>query len=296
MLTRALLLTALLTTAAHADTRSWGALKTHVPADARVVMSFDVTAAKASPVFAKGFESFLSAERAVKQIVTMMTAACGDPLQIVTDITVLEGAHHQGVIAVGVANFDDAKLGACLDKVAQKDNAKNHLEHKAVGKLTKYWVKGEPEDKDPLFVTWLAKDVLAVGLDVGKPTELEAFLKGGAPTGVFGGYVGKVDTGATAWGAGMDPDDKITGGYASAKLAKGVLAVDVHMIAKDAATATKARADAQKELASGGAKFPTVGKVVKQVKLGGAGTEITATGTIPEGDLPGFLADFDHAF
>lgn len=292
---RALILVGVLASAAHADTKSWSALKSHVPPGAVGVLSGDLAAAKAQPVFAKAFNAFVTAQKELGQVLDMAKAKCGlDPLNQITDGTVIVGAHDHGVVAIGVNGIDEAQLGKCLDALAAADKG-NALASKKVGALTKYWEKGKPEDHDPLYVTWLAKDVIAVGIDAGHPDDLNAALKGGALTGDLAALVGKVDTSATAWGAGVAFTAKVAKAWGTAKL-KGGLTLDIHLTMASADKAKGMRDETTVQLKEAGKRVPTVGKALAGVSVGGTGSEFTLKGTIPEDQLPILAADFDHAF
>jgi hypothetical protein len=288
---RALLAVALLATTAHADTRSWGAAKGHLLGDTASVVSFDVAGAKASPVFAKSIAAVMTMSPSLKGMMSLAMSACGDPTQLVTDAVLVRGFKHHGVLVLGVNGLDDAKLSTCLAGITQRP-----LVHEPVGKLVRYWPKGRPEDDQPIYVAWLAKDVVAIGMDPAKPDDLLAMINGGPAKGPIAKLIGKTDTTATGWAASLTAEGRPNGGWGSGKLAKGVLAIDGHFIAESVKEATDLRTSAANEFATTGGKFPTVGKVLKQLKLGGSGAEITVTAAIAEGDLPAFLADLDHAF
>jgi len=292
---RSLALVVALAGAAHADTKSWTALKAHVPPGAIGILSGDLANAAKQPVFGKAFSAFVGAQKEIGAVLQMAKQKCGfDPLLQISDATLIMGAHDHGVVAFGVVGMDEAQLGKCLGALAASDKPGNTLTSKKVGPLTKYWENGKPEDKDPLYVTWLAKDVVAIGIDAGHPDDLTAVLKGGALPAELAAMVGKLDTSASAWGAGVKLD-KMAKAWGTVNL-KGALAIDIHVTMGTAAQGKEMRDDATSALARANKNVPTVGKALKDVRIGGAGSDVTIKGTVPEDQLVPLATDFDHAF
>lgn len=288
--------------AAQADNKSWAALKAKIPADAGVILSMDVSAARATPAFKPAVAAILDAAHDVKQGLDLIQQACGiDVTAVVSDVTVAMDVHEKhGLFAVGLIGLDEPKVAACFSKMAKSSGAKGEITSKKVGALTKYFVKGEPEDKDPLYAAWLAKDVLAIGFEPGKSADLDAALKGGAAKGELGGYVGKVDTKALAWGAGVIGEEHIKGGYGTAAYGKAAVAFDAHLIADAPDAAAKMRDEGKRELkskADEAKQFPAVAALLKTIVIGGAGAEVIVDGSVKESDLNAkFLKDLDHVF
>jgi hypothetical protein len=203
-----------------------------------------------------------------------------------------------GVVAVGLVGLDEAKVLACFTKMARQHGETDEITSKKVAALTKYFVKGKP-DKDPLFVAWLAKDVIAMGLEPGSAKDLDAALAGGAAKGELAGFVGKVDTKAIAWGAAVVGEDNIKGGYGTASYAKSAVSVDAHVTMETVAAAKALRDEGKKEIARKADKaeqFPSVAATLKTVVIGGAASEVIIDGSIKEGDVGAFLTQFDHVF
>lgn len=292
---KALALVAVLAGAAHADTKSWSALKAHVPPGAIGIVSGDLAAAAKQPAFTKAFAAFATAQQEMGTVLAMAKQKCGfDPLQQLTDATLIIGQKNHGVVAFGVNGMDEAQLGKCLGALAASDKPGNTLTSRKVGPLTKYWENGKPEDKDPLYVAWLAKDVIAIGVDAGHPDDLTAVLKGGTLPADLSAMVGKLDTGATAWGAGikLDKMEKVWGTLSL----KGALTIDIHVTMGTAAQAKGLRDETIGAFAHASKNVPTVGKALKNVAIGGTGADVTIKGVVAEDQLVPLATDFDHAF
>src|SRR5262245_43690311 len=137
----------LFTIPAHADTKSWTAVKGKLPAGTIAVASFDVSQIAKTSLYQTAVQAVLDQEDDAKQGLELLKTGCGvDVTTVVTDVTVViaDVKEHDGVlIALGVNGVDKAKLTACMTALATIDDKSAKLSVKTKGKVTEYGVAGK---------------------------------------------------------------------------------------------------------------------------------------------------------
>ncbi|MCX5746685.1 MAG: hypothetical protein NT062_29770 [Proteobacteria bacterium] len=292
-----LALTAALASTAAADTRSWTVLKSKLPAGTIAAISIDVAAIKkGTKSFSAVVQEFVDKEKDAKMALTMVKTTCGlDPFDAISDVSIALDAHGDGVVAVGLAGVDEAKLVACAGKMIASMDAKAKLTVKA-GKVSEYVIAGQTS----MYASWAAKDVVVFSTNPEKRDLIDAAMKGTAATGDLASYLGKAGTAGVFMIAGLINDDGIKGGFGSITLDKGTFKGAGKLVAESAAVASKMLKEGQGELAQAVGKAekkaPVAAKFLKAIKLSGAGTEINVDGSLNEADLKGLLTALDKVF
>jgi len=280
---------------AAADTKSWTAVKSKLPASTSIVVGVDVVALRAASSFPTLVSSVLDEDRDVKQVFELVKSACAiDALTAISDVTIaVDGETEQGVIAIGLDGLDEPKLVACTNKLLQQQAPNAKLVAKP-GKVTEYAV-----EREKFYVAWLAKDVLVIGTKPDKRVNLDAMLSGKPPRAELATRIGKTSTSALVWGAFAIKKDGITGGQGTLTLSKGMLAFAAKISTASAAVNAKLLEEGKGELAQTTKRakdVPAVAKVLQSIKLVGAGTEIAFELAVAEAELPSVMKALDKLF
>jgi hypothetical protein len=280
---------------ASAETRSWAAIKSKLPATTSVVVGVDVAALRGAPSFPKLLTAAFAESNDVKQALDLIKGVCAiDVLAAVSDVTIAADIKsEQGVIALGVEGVDEGKLVACATKVLQQQDPKAKLVTKR-GKVTEYAL-----GRDKVYAAWLAKDVVVISTNLEKRASLDALLSGKPPAGDLAAMLGKTGTSALAWGAVSMKQDGVIGGYGTLALAKGTVSIAVKLLTATPDVTSKLTREAKDELAqtiTRAKQAPAVMKVLQAVKVAGTGTEIAIEVSVSEAELPTLLPAFDKLF
>lgn len=284
-----------ISSAASAETKSWGALKTHFNASSAIALSVDVAAIKkGTKSLTSIVQQFLDEEKDVATGLALLKATCSiDPLDVVTDVSVALDKDANGLIAVGLSGIDEAKLLACANKMVAMQDPKAKITSKP-GKLSEYSVMGET-----LYAMWPSKDVVVFSTKPEKKDLYEA--PGSAPSGDLATYLGKTNQTGVFFIAANINDKDVKAGYGAIALGKGTFAGTGKLIAPDAKMGAKMLKEAQTELARGIEKankksLSNAAKFLKGIKLAGAGAEISIDGSVSDADVVGLLPALDKVF
>jgi hypothetical protein len=282
----ALLVAALVPAIANAQSKSWAAAKGIAPADAAFVIGANITTIQKSSIYQALVPAMISKEPDAKKGLEDIKTVCAiDVTASITDVTVVVLENEKVLMVAGLSKgIDEAKALACLQKLSEREK-KGKLTSTKSGKITEYSMAGE---KDKLYIAWLAKDVIAMTSDPTDKALLEKMIGGKGLSGDLAKTIGKVNTNAAVWGAGLKkmPVGKAgtaKGGYGSLDLAAGVLSLDLRIVMSSAAEAKKAMEDAQKDMAkSKGQMPPEMQKIMDATKIGTSGDELTVKLSLTE--------------
>ncbi len=274
---------------ASAGNKSWTAVKSKLPTSTAIVASFDLAAARKTATFAKVVETFTGRKKQVADAIALVKSICGiDALTALDSATVVLDANQHGYVALGMANLDEVKLIACIDKLAAHDDPKKHVTvTKLTGGVSQYQMTG---DTDKFWLAWPARDVLAFDVDTSKHDAIDGLAKGKAATGDLATFLGKTTPTALAFGAATIGKDNINGGYGTMTLAKGKVTAVMRatMVSPDAAksmvsvlTTTLAQASANTP--------PEITKLVKAVVVGMKGNDLTIDAVVDDADVAAMI-------
>ena len=286
------LLVLTLAATASAETKSYAAIKTKLPGPTAVVVGIDIKAARAAAAFPKLLEAAIAESSDVKQALELVKSICNiDPIASLSDATIVADLDDKIVVVLGLDGIDEAKISGCVNKIIQKSDPKGKLTAKP-GKVTEYSMTGE---KQKLYAAWLAKDVVAFSSNAERREVLDAVIAGKPATGDLAAMVARTNVNAFAFAAAALNKEGVKGLLGSLQLAKGQLALAAKVVAVDAKTGGTLLADGKKELAElikrTDNKSPMV-KVLKAIKVGGNGAELSIDLALPEADLPALIPAF----
>jgi hypothetical protein len=281
----------LFTIPAHADTKSWTAVKGKLPTGTVAVMSFDVAQIAKTSVYQTAVQTVLDQEEDAKQGFELIKTGCGvDITSVVTDVTVViaDVKEHDGVlIAVGVNGVDKAKLTACMTAIASIDHKDAKLTAKTKGKVTDYSVAGKSEH---VYVGWLTKDVIAFTDDPMAKGKLEKMIVGKPAKGALKKFLAKTTSTSAAFFA-VSEDEKsdvgtMKGGYGGLDIAGGNLSLKITAVADSAASASAFADKAKSELKDNAdqvrKQMPDLAKLFDATQFATNETEITVTNSASE--------------
>lgn len=286
---------------AHAESKSWAAVKGSIHGKANIVMGGNLAAARSTKVFSSALQMMLSEEEDAKRAFEMIKTGCNiDVPAAIADFTVVMRDGDDPLVVLALDGLDEAKLVGCVETLAAKELGKAvKLTAKKKGKITTYSVPGE---KEKLYFAWLAKDVLAFSEDPTAKGKLEKLLAGKAAKGALGKYLGKVNSDHALW-AGVSMKEKedgltILGGYGSVDLAAGKWNGTAHIVMgsdKDANTAAAMGNQGLGEIRTK-AKGTSVSAMINSLVLAAVGAELEVKATLADADLTQLVTDFDKIF
>jgi len=278
---------------ARADaSKAWAAAKANLPSTASVVVGMDIAALTKTSLFKMAFPLVLSQKPEVKAAFDVIKTTCQiDPLTSIDGFVVgTDKDQKQGAAYISFKGLDEAKIVTCLESLVRSQGTKDaKIVVTRDGAVTQLAM-----GKDSLYVTWMSGDVVVMALEPKDKAQLQAWTTGkkSLAKGAVGRLVAKVDTRAAFWVASTMEQEiekmKMQGGYGALALAKGTLAVDLHMVLASAADAKAVADKASAELAvktNGAGLAPALKPVMQAVKITSAGPEVIVKAAVPEKDL-----------
>lgn len=290
----------LASTAAHADiSKAWSAARAGLPSDAKIVVGVDFAAVQKTQLFATYFPKLRDKPEVANMLQAIKTACKLDPLTTIQGVVVATaGSEDDGAVYMSLAGTDRTRLSACLQAASQaeadKDGTKVKVTVKQDGAVTEL-----TESKGTAYFGWVGKDVVVIPTHGRDKAALQKWMggKGALAKGELGKTLGKANTSAPMWGAGLgekelQPGVTVKGGYGAVKVAGGNVDVDVHGVMGSADQATTMATSANQQLGaakSGGALPPAVQTMLKSVTVAAAKDEVVVKASVGEKDLIGFL-------
>jgi len=275
---------------ARADSaKAWAAAKAGLPATTNFVIGMDITALTKLSLFKMAFPLLLSQKPDVKATLELVKTTCKIDVLATVEALVAgtDEQQKQGALYLQVKGLDDKTLIACVQAIAKSTGST--LKVTVDGGLTELAV-----GTDKIFLTWITKDVIALGLDSDK-AQFQAWTGGKkafakSPAGVL---AAKLDTkaaifAATASGREIEGTTmKMKGGYGGLTSAKGNLAIDLHLQLSpaDAKTlADKASSELTAKINEPGLA-PALKSVLASVTIKNAGAEVVVKALVAESQV-----------
>ena len=287
-------LTSLAPITAHADAaKAWSAAKANLPSDATIVAGFNFGAIAKSQIFTEMFPKLVASSADLKEFLDLAKSACGiDPITAVAGAVIATDADKKsGVVYLALNGLDQAKLAACADKLAKaKGKGDEKISFKKDGNIIE--VTSTKQSKS-VFYGWVGSDVIVIPKD-GDKAGLQRWMGGkGFSTSALGKVVGKVNTGAAAWGATTESKSiqagmNMKGGYGSLDIAQGKITVGAHVVLGSPAEATQASTEANKQLAqlkTSGQLPAMFNSLLASLKVTSAADELVVGASAPEKDI-----------
>ena len=287
--------TSLAPIAAHADaSKAWSAAKANLPSDATIVAGINFGAIAKSQIFTEMFPKLVASNADLKDFLDLAKSSCGiDPITAVAGAVVAtDAAKSSGVVYLALNGLDQTKLASCADKLAKaKGKADDKITFKKDGNIVEVSSTKQPDKH--IFYGWVGSDVIVIPKD-GDKAGLQRWMGAkGFATSALGKVVGKVNTGAAAWGAtteskAIQAGMNMKGGYGSLDVAGGTITVGAHVVLGSPAEATQASTEANKQLAqlkTSGQLPAMFNSLLASLKVTSAADELVVGASAPEKDI-----------
>jgi uncharacterized protein YfiM (DUF2279 family) len=282
--------------AAHAESRSWAAVKRTITPGAEIVVSVDLVQLRKTAAYRVAMQQVLAKQADVKGGLDLVKATCGiDVPMAITDITAVVGkirGHQAPLIVLGLDGVDDAGLQRCLQQVAaKKGNPSAKITATRKGKVTSYTLTGE--DKQ-LHLAWLAPGVLAFTDDPNDRGRLDKVLVGKAPRGELAKMVNGLSTSAAVWFAVLRREQvpeagTMRGVTGALSVVAGTFEVSTRVVMSKPAEASALLTVANAGVAQLGPELskqaPELAKLLGAVRLAAVGASLEAAVSVSEKQL-----------
>ncbi len=275
----------LTSTAAHAESKSWGALKKQVTAANTIVVSADFVPMRKLPAFDAAVNAMVSMEKGVKDGLDLIKSKCSiDVTKVISDVTVVMNAKQEGAVAIGLDGLDQKTVEACLTTLASGEGKK--MKSKKSGAQTVYSIDGE---KDQLHLAWIGKDVVVISTDPMNPKALGKAV-GKAGKSALNTIISKAKTDAAVWFGVSFKESLPTGGTATAAHGRVEIVGDkltgtARITTASASEATtfvqQAVPELQKESKKMQSKAPEFASIFSNMTLKADGADVEATTSMP---------------
>jgi hypothetical protein len=232
----------------------------------------------------------LLSKRDFKEGYDQLKSACNiDLVQSIDSAVLGMQARQKGVVVLALNGLDQAAVTSCIVKLAAAQDGPQKVSAKQQGNIVEYGASGE---KDKVYMSWLAKDVVAFTTDPSDKALLKKLTAGGLRGDSLGKLAGALKTDAAVWVATTRSDQIL--GLAGAKLNKacgyadlngGNVNVDVHAVLEDASAATSMASTLSSQLDAQRRNNPLSASLLKSVKITSSGPELVATASLPEAEL-----------
>ena len=282
-------------TAAHADSHSWAAIKGTVSPKLTIAVSVDFVPMRKLATFNTMVSKLIASNGEVAKGLDLMKSSCQlDVTSVVTDISVIVDENKKGAVAIGFDGTDRGAIEACLAKLANTNKDGKTITHKEVGGVTEYTASGET---DKLRLKWIGKNAVILSTE---PTDAKALKTALVKTNAkspLSKLIAKTNTASPAWFAiaiskDIEQGIKMTGASGQVDITTDKLTVAARMSLSTADAATKVVAEAtaaMPQLAKQVAKAPDLAKVVASAKIAADGSDVTATASAAVASLPALI-------
>ncbi|MEZ4401228.1 MAG: hypothetical protein R3B06_14475 [Kofleriaceae bacterium] len=301
-LAAAVVATAATASSASAESKSWKAVKKSVSPSANVIAGGNLAAIRGTKLYASAVQLLLTEEPEAQEAFAMIKAECKlDVPAVISDFTAVMKNGEKPLIVIGFDGVDEPRLVGCLEKIIAKKSGKAaKITSKRKGRVSVYTMAGEAKQ---LHLAWLAKDVLAFTEDPMDKSKLDKLLGKKAAGGQLGKLVAKANTDAVLWAAVNAKEREaglhLTGGYGAIVLAGAAFRGDVHVAlgsADEVKRAVPLVSQALDEAKQQVAKVPALAGMMNSATVGGTGSELDLSATLPDGDIATLMRDFDKIF
>ena len=223
--------------AAHADSRSWAAVKGMLPDNVNVVAGANLAALRGTSIYQTVVPQLLAKDRDAQRAFDLAKSTCSIDLHgAIIDVTFAMADDERGVLVAAIdKSLDQKRMLDCATKVLLSQNtapiekepvatepprtgglkagtkkstpapiakapAAPAPAPKIISKTTgKITEYGIEGDPKRFYIAWLAPDVLAVATDADDKALLDKMLAGKGAKGTLGTYLGKASSNAAIW-------------------------------------------------------------------------------------------------
>ncbi len=276
---------------------AWAAAKTRLPAAPMLIGSANIQTLKGSSVFATFYSKALAESPEVSRWMSGAKTHCGiDLVDAVRGVAFAADDRGSGVFFFSTSGLTPEALGDCVKKVATAQNPK------AMFADTKPDTTGTIDLYDGtahVYLAALPNGVFALASNPGDKALLQKWMGGkGVPvTSEAGKALAAIDTNASVWavvnksapippiGAAGSPG-VMNLAYGTATVAAGRIAGAATVVTSSAKAATKVATTANAELTKvqQGKVSPVISTVLKGLKVGATGSNVTVNISTSEKD------------
>jgi hypothetical protein len=285
--------------AARADNKAWTTAKKTLAPGQQMVVVANFSAIHDSQLFQTMWPLFLAQHKDAATMLGKTKATCGFDAVSAIDTVVLampslDGSSDNAAFVVSLKGVGQKEVDACITKLEKAETGKVIKISTADG-VTTYDTGG-----DQLFMRWTDKSTLVFSA-AGKANLAKMATGGLGSDKAIGAAIGHINSDAalSVIYAGAIPLDQISAGmksnllYASAVVAKGNVAADVHILVDSAKTATDGAGKMSTQLAAvkgSSAIPPAMTALVSSLAIKAAGSEIVVSAKAPEKDILGLAS------
>ncbi|MFT3693108.1 MAG: hypothetical protein QM831_08195 [Kofleriaceae bacterium] len=272
---------------ASADSKAWSTGKSVINADASVVGGISAGAVRNSDLYKQWIPVLMAQAGDAKKAFDQIQSTCNiDVLGSIDSVAFGVDDKKAGTIVVAFRGTDHKAIDACFKKLGDAD--KKPVTIKTEGKLSRY----EGMADQPIFMQWLASDVVAISTETNDKDKTQKLLAGGI-TGVakLKSPIANVNKGSSLWfvvdKAAMDGDTgDIQQIYGNADVANKKITITSHITTTNADAATQLAAKGTKKLADAqGSATKAVQTAIGAISIKTAGADVVATASLKEEDV-----------
>jgi hypothetical protein len=281
---------------AAADSKAWTSGKSVISGSENIVGGMSASSVRASALYQQWLPMVLSQAGEVKTSLETITKECSiDVLASIDSIAFGIDNNQTGSVVIALKGTNHKALDACAQKLGKADNKTVTITTE--GKFTKYEGMGDK----PLYLQWLAADVLAVSTSPDDKDASKKLLSSGVTSNkALAKALGAIDKSASAWlvvdkEQVIDNVGKVEQFYANAVVANKKITLSGHIVTDTPATATSLSAAVTKKLAdkqAGASK--SLQAAIGSVTLKAAGSDISASAAIAEDDVVALMMSMMH--
>ncbi len=285
---------------------AWAAAKTRLPPAPVVVASANIQLLKGSAIFATMYSKALSESPETARWMSGAKTQCGiDLVDAVRGVTLALDDKGTGVFFFSTSGLTADALGECVKKVAKAQNPKAMFadtKPDAAGLIDLY------DGTAHVYVSVLPNNVFAIATNAGDKSILQKWIGGkGVPsTSEAGKALASLDTKAPIWavvnksapfppiGAAGSPG-VMNLAYGTATIAAGRIAGTGTIVTSSPKAAAKVATTVNSELvkAQQGRIAPPMAAVLKGLKVGSAGSNVTVNVSASENDAISLMYALD---
>jgi len=285
-------------TTAHADTKSWAALKPHVAAKG-LVAGVDLEALRSTPLFTTVVGKVADSKDAQAFFAAAKSECHLDVAASVTDAAVgIDVEHGAGVFALGLG-IDRTAFDACFAKVVAKLMPGKVAKITDRGRIVLYKV-----DSDELPIAWIGPNVIAFKETMfGSPSRkdaeaLAAFFDARPSSAMLQASVARANASKPIWFAanGMPKVAELIG---NVTVDQGTITLTIRLSALDAREAAEATEEVARKLDRARVKSDVPAarlRVIEAFKVKRTGAKVAIDASISDKDAAAALDVFEKVF
>ncbi|HEY0252455.1 MAG TPA: hypothetical protein VGC41_13060 [Kofleriaceae bacterium] len=282
---------------AHADSKAWSTGKSVINGSASVVGGMSAASVQNSGLYKQYLPLLMSQAGDMKKLLDSVQSTCKiDVLASIDSVAFGIDGNHAGTIVVALKGTDHKAVDACFTKLG--DAEKKPIKITTDGKLSRYEGAGD----QPVFMQWLATDVVAISTAASDKDATQKLLSSGVATNAkLKTALGTVNKGASFWFIidkaaiqdNSNPDVQQI--YGNAEVANKKITITSHIATTNAAAATAMAAKGTKKLADAQAgASKDLQAAIGSVSIKTSGADVVASASLKEDDVVPIVMNLMH--